>query len=120
MKKVSNLTLEYLQNQSIAFKVAQPGTPGPLFLTRVILLGLIVAIGAWLLFMGLRAINASSLVVPTGTTLAGGMLSVALIFGRRQYDFKGLLSPLSINASVLFASAWTIVLLYTSVRSTLD
>ena len=78
--------------------------------TNVVFFTIVVAFCSAMLFALLEMISAASIILPIGTSMAAGLLSVALIFGRRQHIFTGWFAPLSVNAGVLFALAWVLLL----------
>lgn len=78
--------------------------------TNVIVFGLLITGLSVFLFETLEAVSSAALIFPIGTSLAGGMVTVVLVFGRRQYDWAGWIAPVSLNAFILLASSWVILI----------
>ncbi len=73
---------------------------------NVIVLSLLSAVGAGGIFWGLASIGAAAIIVPVGTALTVGFLSVSLLLAKKQTPFSGRFSPFSWNAVSLFLASW--------------
>ena len=73
---------------------------------NVIVLSVLSAMGAGVIFWGLASIGAASIIVPVGTSLAVGFMSVSLLLAKKQRPFSSRVAPFSWNAISLFLAAW--------------
>lgn len=76
---------------------------------NVVILAVLLALGAGAVMGILASIGAASIVVPVGTSITVGYLTIALIFARRTaVTSSGRVTRVSVNALALFLAAWLV------------
>jgi len=77
---------------------------------NVVILAILLAVGAGVVFGIIARIGAASIVVPIATSITVGYMTIALVFARRaQVRVGGWSTKFSVNALALFLAAWIVL-----------